>query len=199
MKRALLGFALAAAMLVAAPFGHAVVINFIAHMDGASEFPPNPSLGTGLARVRFDTVSHLMDVHAEFSGLTGTTTVAHIHCCTAAPFDILLTAGVATTTPTFPGFPAGVTSGTYDATFDMLALSSYNPAFVAANGGTAASAEAVLLDGMIDGTSYFNIHTSFRGGGEIRGFLVAIPEPATLGLLALGLGAGLVSRRRKRI
>jgi hypothetical protein len=33
----------------------------------------------------------------------------------------------------------------------MLDLSSYNPAFVAANGGTAASAEAVLLAGMIAG------------------------------------------------
>jgi hypothetical protein len=40
---------------------------------------------------------------------------------------------------------------------------------------------------------YINIHTTFDGTGEIRGQVV--PEPGTLGLLALGLGA-LALRRR---
>src|SRR5262249_34463244 len=58
--------------------------------------------------------------------------------------------------------------------FDMLNASSYNPAFVNANGGTAASAAAVLLAGIQRGQAYFNIHTQMFGGGEIRGFL-AVP------------------------
>jgi hypothetical protein len=47
-----------------------------------------------------------------FSGLIGSVTVAHIHCCTAAAEAG--TAAVATPTPTSPGFPVAVTSGSYD-------------------------------------------------------------------------------------
>jgi hypothetical protein len=107
-------------------------------------------------------------------------------------------AGVATTLPTFTGFPSGVTFGTYDHTFDMSQGSSYNPAFVTAHGGTATSAELALYDGMLAGDSYLNIDTTNFGGGEIRGFLVAqIPEPATLALFGFGvLGLGFTARRR---
>jgi hypothetical protein len=98
-----------------------------------------------------------MRVQVNFAGLLGTTTASHIHCCTAIPSAG--TAAVATTVPTFTGFPLGVMSGTYDHTFDMTLLSSYNPAFVSLNGGTAASAEAALFSGMLAGTEYLNIHT----------------------------------------
>ena len=56
-------------------------------------------------------------------------------------------------------------------TLDMLDVSSYNPSFVTANGGTAASAEAVLFAGLQAGQAYLNVHTSANPGGEIRGFL----------------------------
>jgi len=102
---------------------------------------------------------------------------------------------VATTTRTFPGFPLGVTSGTYDQTFDMTLSSSYNPAFVTANGSVGA-AEAALFADMAAGTAYLNIHSQVVPGGEIRGFLIAeIPEPGTL-LLAGAALAGLLLRRR---
>jgi hypothetical protein len=42
--------------------------------------------------------------------------------------------------------------------------------------------------------TYLNIHTSVVPGGEIRGFLVQAPEPATLELF----GAGVLSVRRAR-
>ncbi len=100
-----------------------------------------------------------MTVSVTFSGLTGTTTASHIHCC-VSPMAVTPTAGVATMTPTFSAFPLGVTSGSFIQTFDMTNASSYNPAFVTANGGTVAGAEAALLAGLHAGTAYLNIHTS---------------------------------------
>jgi hypothetical protein len=44
----------------------------------------------------------------------------------------------------FPGFPLGVTSGTFGNTFDMTSAASYNPALIMAEGGTTASAFTAL-------------------------------------------------------
>jgi hypothetical protein len=167
----------------------ATSLTFDAILNGPSESPPNASPGTGFATVIVDNVADTMLVDVTFSGLLGTTTASHIHCCSAVPGAG--TAGVATTTPTFTGFPLGVMSGTYIHTFDMTLASSYNPAFIAANGGTPLSAFAVLLAGMEAGESYLNIHTTVVPGGEIRGFLAPVPGPiAGVGLPGLLLASG---------
>jgi hypothetical protein len=151
--------------------------------------------GTGTALVTFDTLANTMRVQTTFSGLSGNTTVAHIHAPTAVPGTG--TAGVATPTPSFPSFPAGVTAGTYDNTFDMTLNSSYNGAFITANGGTAAGARNALLSALGSGRAYLNIHTSAFPGGEIRGFFTTVPEPSfLLGFLGLGL-LGVGSRFRQ--
>jgi hypothetical protein len=192
MRRYILAFVL---ILTTAVSAQAAPISYFATLSGGAENPPNASPAIGSALVIIDAQAHTMFIDVTFSGLLGTTTVAHIHCCIAPPGN----AGVATTTPTFPGFPVGVTSGTYTNSFNMTLLSSFNPPFVTANGGTAASAEAALFAGIANGMAYFNIHTSMFPGGEIRGFLqpVAVPEPATGGLLLLGLSS-LVARARRR-
>ena len=171
-------------------------LTFTAVLSGPNENPVNASPGIGFATVTIDPVTHLMTLDVTFSGLTGTTIASHIHCCITVPNG---TAGVATTTPTFAGFPLGVTSGTFLNTLNMTLASSYNPAYVTANGGTTATAEAALFAGIIAGTSYLNIHTSTFSGGEIRGFLTpaAVPEPGTLALMGLGLGLVAVRRFRK--
>jgi hypothetical protein len=180
-----------------APSANATPV-FVATLTGANEFPANTSPATGNARVSFNPVTNQMHVHVDFSGLLGNTTASHIHCCTANPFDITQTAQVATAVPFFPGFPIGVTAGSYDQTFDMSLLSSYNPAFVTAHGGTALSAEAFLFQGILAGKAYLNVHSSFRTGGEIRGFL-AVPEPGTMAMFLAGLlGMVTVGWRRRR-
>jgi hypothetical protein len=179
---------------------------FNATLLGTNEIPANASPGTGFATVALDPVANTMQVDVTFSNLvsmtaTGApsgTTASHIHCCLPSPFDTSMNAGVATTTPTFPSFPLGVTSGSYSHLFDMTLASSYNPAFITAHGGTAALAEIDLFAGISAGETYLNIHTNAFPGGEIRGFLVAVPEPFTLSLFGAGLaGAALLRRRRK--
>jgi CHRD domain-containing protein/PEP-CTERM motif-containing protein len=190
MKR-LLGIVALVAASVFAPASQANLFTLYAFLSGAGESPPT-SPGTGTAIVTLDDSANTMRVQVSFSGLLAGTTASHIHCCTASAFTG--NAGVATTTPTFPNFPLNVTSGTYDMTFDLLLASSYNPAFVTAQGGLA-QAEAALINGLLTGHTYLNIHTTQFPGGEIRGFLRA-PEPSTLALLAMGMLLAVAFARR---
>ncbi|CAH1085679.1 PEP-CTERM sorting domain-containing protein [Candidatus Nitrotoga sp. 1052] len=85
---------------------------------------------------------------------------------------------------------------------DTTLSSSYNPSFVTAHDGTTAGAEAFLFNGISLDESYFNIHTTVVGSGEIRGFLTQVsgqvPEPTTLTLLSFGL-VGLGWSRLKKV
>lgn len=193
MVRALL-LSVAGAVLIAPTPVSAAIHLFKTGLQGSEEVPPNASPGFGSARVIFDDVSNRMRVEASFSGLTGTTTAAHIHCCAPRGSN----AGVATPVPTFPGFPLGVNSGSYNQLFDLNLASSFNPTFVTNNGGTIGSARAVFLAGLFAGNTYFNVHTTAFPGGEIRGnlFRAEVPEPASWMMMIAGFGlAGAFVRR----
>lgn len=195
MKIGILAALVAALAGIAAPsFAHTEI--YATTLSGPAEAPPNVSPGTGSARVTFDLDLLTMRVEASFSGLLGNVTASHIHCCTALPS--VGTIGVATPIPTFPGFPSGVKSGSYDQTFDLTQASSYNPAFVTANGGSLSSSLNTLLAGVGAGKAYLNVHTSSFPGGEIRGFLQPVPEAQTYALMLVGLTAvGMAVRARR--
>src|SRR5262249_33605126 len=143
-----------------------------------------------------------MSVGVNFSGLGSGTTASHIHCCLAFPFQPNNNVMVATATPTFPNFPLGMTSGTYDMTFDLTLASTYNPMFISSPtfnpSGTVAGAEAALVAALLAGETYINIHTQQFMSGEIRGFLGAVPEPSTWAMMLIGFaGLGFAFRKSR--
>ncbi|WP_440967202.1 CHRD domain-containing protein [Massilia sp. GER05] len=195
MKRVLSVLALAAASTaVAVPAGAAPADpSYRAVASGALESPPNPSPGTSL--VTIDLGGKEMFVDMPFRDLDGTTTDAHIHCCTGTAFT-----GVAPVAVPFQDFPMGVTAGTYSKAIQLDDAMSYDPAFVSTHGGTASSAETALIDAINANEAYVNIHTSLYPNGELRGWLVAappVPETAEWSMLAVGL-AGLMWMSRRR-
>jgi hypothetical protein len=192
---------------------NATPITLTASLSGANESPANLSPGTGFVTVVYDSSAHTLGLQATFSGLFPTTsgggapsgvTAAHIHCCTVVPFTG--TGPVATTVPIFVGFPqgVGVLSGNFDnlaTPYDLTQCTFWNPSFLSNNCANVPTAEATFAAGLINGTEYFNIHTTAVGSGEIRGFLtVQVPEPASLALLGgglIGLGAIRLLHRRR--
>lgn len=162
----------------------APIVIATANMSGATEVPPTGSPATGFTSLSLN--GNLLTISVNFAGLTGgNASAAHIHCCVTPGTN----AGVAVP---FTGFPAA-TSGSYMNTVDLTSASVYTAAFIAANGGTATTAEAALLAGISGGLAYSNIHNATFPGGEIRGQLA--PEPASVALIAAGLGALLLRRR----
>ncbi|MCB1930411.1 MAG: CHRD domain-containing protein [Rhodocyclaceae bacterium] len=197
MKRCVVAALTALPLFVALPAAaHQSV--YLGELLGASESPPVSSNGNGSARVTIDFDLMTMRVEASFSDLAGEVTAAHIHCCTATPFAGNV--GVASQLPTFDGFPAGVTAGTYDRVFDMGLASSYSASFLSAAGGDATSAFNALVTGLDEGRAYLNVHTSAFGSGEVRALLAPVPEPATYAMMLAGLGliGGIAHRRCAR-
>jgi hypothetical protein len=180
--------------LAAVPVSQAAILLFEADLAGSNEFPANASPGTGSASVEIDTVLRTLRLEVEFSGLLGLTSASHIHCCALPGTN----AGVATQLPSFVGFPLGVTAGSYALDFDMSLASSWNPAFITAQGGTPLSAFEALVANMGAGRTYVNIHTNLFSGGEIRGNLQKVSEPTPLALLPLAAFALVWVGRRSR-
>lgn len=149
-----------------------------------NENPPVVTGGSGgiLSGISFDTDTNILTIDIGwgsgngFTDLSGPALIAHIHGPTVdpAPAGFSQNAGTLYDLHTMPGWNPLPASGGFDGAVAI------NPAHV-----------ALLLNDQL----YINVHTAVNPNGEIRGHLVAIPEPSTLGLLALGLV--LVTARRR--
>ena len=180
----------AAAVLLTGAVPAAAVTTFKATLVGANETVPtgSPGAGTGLLTLSDDRNS--LDVAITFSGLTAPAIAGHLHCCAAQGFNA---------TVAIPFSFASATAGSIDQTFDLTSAATYTSGFVTASGGTIARARSAFLAGLDGGLVYANIHTSTFPGGEIRGQLGAVPEPASWALMVSGFGLVGASVRRRRV
>jgi hypothetical protein len=195
MKHVLSVLALvAASSAVAVPAGAAPNDpTYRAVASGALESPPNASPGTSLVTIDLGGTQMLVDM--PFRDLVGTTTAAHIHCCTSTAFT-----GTAPVAVPFQDFPTDVHTGTYSNAIALGDAASFDPAFMTAHGGTVQGAASALVDAINANEAYINIHTTLYPNGEVRGWLVAappVPETAEWSMLAVGL-AGLMWMSRRR-
>jgi hypothetical protein len=171
MKRVTFIASVAIALVISFEPAFAEPVTFTAKLSSDPQGEQNASSGTGSATVVIDAAAHTLQVSITFAGLQNPSIAAHIHCLCTEPASTQTT-NAATIVPTFPGFPLGVTSGTYSDTFDTLKADTYSPRFLKASGGTAATAEAALFSGMLAGQTYLNVHSVGTDRfGEIRGFL----------------------------
>ena len=172
--------AVLAVVAMAGPAGGApstALLEFVADgpavpgLSGLNENPQHPeSSATGTTTVFWDTTTSSMTVIVGFDGLTTPNTAAHIHCCVTAPGN----AGVATTTPTFTGFPGWRNERQLHAHVQHARRGQLQPGFRDRQGGVA-NAAAAFLGGLQAGRAYMNIHSQMFGGGEVRGFLHPAP------------------------
>jgi len=114
-----------------------------------------------------------------FTNLTGNATAAHIH----GPKE---SGGVGSFTQN-----AGVK---YDIGGTTAGFS--NSASAGGWTNTQVSLTAQDVADLLAGRFYLNVHTTTNGGGEIRGNLVGVPEPSSLGLLMIFGLPVLVARKR---
>jgi CHRD domain/PEP-CTERM motif len=168
---------------------------FTSTLSGLSEIPaPNNSAGTGVATAAFFNANNSIRLTGSFQNLTGLSLLGHLHCCSTPS----ATGAQAIDFSENPGFQLGVRSGSFDLIYDLLDATTYTAAFLAASGGTAVGARDRLFGNLNNNLGYFNIHSTVFRGGELRGQLAGIPEPASWGMMIIGFGlAGGAIRRRK--
>jgi len=139
------------------------------------------------AGISFNDVTNLLTINIGwgsvngFTNLSGNATSGHIHGPTASGGVASFTqnAGVIYGLNALPGWNNSLSAGGFNGTVQIL---------------TAADATALL-----NGRFYINIHTAINTPGEIRGNLVAIPEPSSVALVALvGLPIVIARMRARR-
>ncbi len=147
----------------------AAIFELTSMIDGLQTVPPTGSSGTGSGVITYDDATSELSWDISWGGLSGPVSVMHFHG------------------PAAPGSNAGVQ-------VNIGGISGTTSPTIGSTNISAGQAADLLSD-----LWYINIHTSQFPGGEIRGQVLLVPEPAGIALVAGGiLAVGLLVRRRRR-
>ena len=206
---------IASALLLSVLAGSAGAQTFLtATLNNASENPPTaPTTAGGQPRpASFGTANFFIDSGATF--MTFTATIFNIDVTgTQTPNDVndnLVAAHIHAGPLVTPTVNGPVVWGFFGSPFNDNAPNDFTMTpFTTGAGGTFsgkwdlaegnATNLTAQLPNILAGRAYINFHTTQFTGGEIRGNIVAVPEPETYALMLGGLAivAG-VARRRAR-
>lgn len=173
MKLLLTKTVICAGILVVNPsVANAASFSFTSTLNGAQENPPTitPATGTATGTLTGDPGSWVFSYVVNYSGLQGVIArpFAHIHVAPVGVNGPVVHDLDGATLPPIAGSTFGTITG--DWRFDDI---------------TRPLTDA-LAQQLIDGNTYFNLHTNLFATGEIRGQIQRVPEPPIqLGLLAL--------------
>ena len=176
-----------AAVLAGANPASAAIIILQANLDRAQErpvpvVPPGEALPpSGVAIMVYDTVTNTFDMQVSANGITENPALGGI-------FQVLRDSHIHVAPPGDPGpviVPFGGPPAWTEPLAGFITMTRNDDPFPQEH-------EAALLSN----NTYFNIHSEENRPGEIRGQLIVVPEPASLGLLGLG-GLALLARRRR--
>jgi CHRD domain len=195
--------------------GQAALIVLSGHLDASQVVDGvSTSTATGFGTVTIDTTLFTITTDLSWSGLSGPIDRSHLHDAPegASRFtppnnnffhELLDDTSVPLAIQVPCGFPGGgfltdcapVTGTAHDvlqlAVDDGYAVSADPP-------GTGFPDFATLTAAFVHNGVYIDIHTELYPSGEIRGQLLAAPEPASLAMVGGGLWTLILLRRRRR-
>lgn len=148
--------------LLSVAANHSARYMFTVSLEGASP-------GAATAVVTYSDDTQTLHVRLDFDGLLGKVLYAHLHCCATGPGNGDASQSISITT--LPEFPLGVRSGSYECEINLADRFTYHPTFLWLNGESVRSASDALLDALLSGRVYLDIHTTTRPKGELYGFL----------------------------
>lgn len=148
---------------------------FFANISGAFEVPANASTALGFATISVVNANDFQLNVSFTSVFSAPITAAHIHVGPpgvngGVVVDLVTAAFTGTRTIT------GTTSPTINGVY---------------------TGQSAFITALGTGTHYVNFHNTSFPGGEARGNFSAAPEPGTVALGVLGLGALAIVRRRR--